>query len=95
MIFVSDADTNCLRQGDILEEIPFPLLKLSGVAILGMITSQSSGEVYSPAENPTLPLVPITHTQRQDANWLTAQLPVRMSYCAVLSQCCDLEHFNN
>lgn len=86
-MFVEDADMECLRQGDILRDVPFPLLDTSKVVFIGKPVSDSTG-----AEIPGL--VGVSHTHRDDPNWLTAQIPVRLSFCAVLSQCCDLEPRN-
>src|SRR5437867_6472410 len=83
-MFIRDADLTCLRQGDILAGIPFPLLKSDEIAILGRLL----GETPMPLA-PTLSAVPRVH--RGDPNWLTGQVPMRLSFCAVLSQCCDLE----
>jgi hypothetical protein len=81
-MFVQDADTTCLRQGDVLKDIPYPLLSSQEVAILGRF-------VEGP-DSPR-PLAAIARVHRNDPNWLTAQVPVRLSYCCVASQCCDLE----
>ena len=86
-MFVEDADIACLRQGDILEGIPFPLLRAEDLVLLGRINPQA-------AQSPTPALSSVTRTHRDDPNWLTAQLPVRLSFCAVISQCCDLEPRN-
>jgi len=86
-MFVEDVDMACLRQGDVLRDIPFPLLDSSKLAFLGRTTLDASR-----AETPSL--ASISHTHREDPNWLTAQVPVRLSWGAVLSQCCDLEPRN-
>jgi hypothetical protein len=79
---LQDADMTCLRQGDILRDIPVPLLASQEILILGRIDPSASGS--APA------LSAVTKAHRQDPNWLTAQLPVRRCYCVVISQCCDL-----
>jgi hypothetical protein len=83
-MFVQDADMACLRQGDIVAGIPFPLLGLKEVLILATMLPERS-EVALPI------LAPSTRVHRDDPNWLTCQMPVRLSFCAVVSQCCDLE----
>jgi hypothetical protein len=81
-MFVQDADTTCLRQGDVLKDILYPLLSSQEVAVLGRLTE---------AQDSPPALSAITRLHRNDPNWLTAQIPVRLSYCCVASQCCDLE----
>jgi hypothetical protein len=83
-MFVKDADMTCLRQGDILEDIPFPLLRSEDFIYLGKVDPQR-------AQSAASTLSSVTRIIRNDPNWLTAQLPVRLSFCAVISQCCDLE----
>jgi hypothetical protein len=83
-MFVEVADVTCLRQGDILKGIPFPRLNLAEIPLLGTVSIEGS--------HPAIPtLIAKTHPHRDDPNWLTAQMPVRVSFCVVLSQCCDLE----
>ncbi len=86
-MFLSAADMSCLRQGDILDGVPFPRLSSPDTFILGRMSSVASQTVPS--------LSPLTNTHRDDPQWLVAQLPVRLSFCAVISQCCDLEPRNN
>ena len=86
-MFLAVADMSCLRQGDILDGVPFPRLSSADTSILGRMSS---------AACQTLPnLSPLTSTHRDDSQWLVAQLPVRLSFCAVISQCCDLEPRNS
>jgi len=86
-MFVSAADMSCLRQGDILDGILFPRLSSTETRILGRISSGPS--------QPTVPsLSAVTATHRDDPQWLVAQVPVRVSFCAVIPQCCDLEPRN-
>ena len=84
-MFVEVADATCLRQGDILEGIPFPRLSLNEIQFLAAAEGVQSAV-------PTV--IAKTHTHRDDQSWLTAQIPVRLSFFAVLSQCCDLESRN-
>lgn len=44
-----DMEQNCLRQGDILEKVPFPLLNLTTTPILGQFQPNESG-----LEQPTI-----------------------------------------
>jgi hypothetical protein len=81
-MFLRDADMTCLRQGDILRDIPIPLLASAEITFLGRIDPTGSG--------PTPALSPLTKAHRNDRTWLTAQLPIRRCYCVVMSQCCDL-----
>lgn len=86
-MFVPAADATCLRQGDILSDIVFPRLSSSEITILGRIVGSSSTAVPN--------LLPVTNSHRNDPNWVVAQVPARLSFCAVLSQCCDLEPRND
>jgi hypothetical protein len=86
-MFLEDADMTCLRQGDILGGIFFPRLDQGDVVILGKVTS-GGHQSYVPI------LDAVTSVHRDDPSWLTAQVPVRRSFCAVISHCCDLEPRN-
>lgn len=77
-------DVATLRQGDILEGIPFALMDHKVLHILGSIQLDRDFNAL-PA------LSPATHAERDDREWLTALVPVRFGFCAVLSNCCDLE----
>ncbi len=80
-------DIAALRQGDILEGIPFPLMDHGKIQILGAIAQDQDFK--------TLPdISPRTHQHRDDREWTTAVAPVRFGFCAVLSNCCDLEPRN-
>jgi hypothetical protein len=80
-------DIASLRQGDILEGVPFPLLELAKVNVLGAIAQSVNFD--------TVPQIsPKTHQHRDDPDWTTAVVPVRFGFCAVLSNCCDLEPRN-
>jgi hypothetical protein len=77
-------DVATLRQGDILEGVPFPLIDHTTLQLLGTI--------HLDRDFNALPEIAAkTHKQRQDAEWLTALIPVRFGFCIVLSNCCDLE----
>ena len=71
-MFVHDADMSCLRQGDVLEHIPFPLLASQELSVLGRIA-------YYAGSTPSLSAIARLH--RDDPSWLTAQVPIRPSYC--------------
>jgi hypothetical protein len=77
-------DVATLRQGDILEGIPFPLMDHRTIQILGTIQLDRDFNI-----NPTIEAT--KHKERQDTEWLTAVIPVRFGFCVVLSNCCDLE----
>jgi hypothetical protein len=77
-------DYGSLRQGDILEGVPFPLLDVGTLQLLGRIHTD---EDYNSLPN----IKAITHERRLDKEWLTAMVPIRFGFCVVLSNCCDLE----
>jgi hypothetical protein len=77
-------DVATLRQGDILEGVPFPLIDHTTLQLLGTI--------HLDRDFNGLPeLAAKTHKQRQDNEWLTGLIPIRFGFCIVLSNCCDLE----
>jgi hypothetical protein len=80
-------DVASLRQGDILEGVPFPLMDYASLQLLGGIPTE-------PDYNELPPLQPKLHQHREDAGWTTATVPVRFGFCTVLSNCCDLEPRN-
>jgi len=84
-MFVEDVDRANLRQGDILCGIRFPRLTFEDERVLGKITAEEEHESQAPA------VTIVTHDHRGDALWLTGLVPLRLSFCAVLAQCCDLE----
>lgn len=73
-----------LRQGDVLAGIPYPLLEHSKTHVLGEIA-----ENYDYAGLPSIS--PKTHDHRGEGGWVSIQIPARFCFCAVLSNCCDLE----
>lgn len=83
-MFLEVADATCLRQGDVLEGVPFPRLSSAEISILGRISPEAS-------QSAVPKLSAVTNPHREDQNWLVAQVPVRLSFCAIISQCCDLE----
>lgn len=76
------ADAGDLRQADILTGVPFPLLAASKVHVLGSVSEDCVDPVR---------IVPRTHEHRGDNEWITIQVPARYGFCAVISNCCDLE----
>jgi hypothetical protein len=77
-------DRNALRQGDVLAGIPYPLLDNSKIVVLG--------EVAQNYDYSALPIISSkTHEHRGDPGWVTIQTPAQFCFCAVLSNCCDLE----
>jgi hypothetical protein len=77
-------DVAALRQGDILEGVPFPLMDHRTIQLLGTI--------HLDRDFNALPSIsPKAHKEREDSEWLTAVVSVRFGRCVVLSNCCDLE----
>ena len=79
----SGFDYGSLRQGDILEGVPFPQLDLQMLHLLGKIPPDTN---YNSQPN----INPVTQELRRDREWLTAVLPIRFGLSIVLSNCCDL-----
>lgn len=79
---------DCLRQGDILEGIPFPLLDSKALLVLGKYEPSQQQEAF-PAISPAF------QSHREDPYFFTGQLKMRKSFCAVLSHCCELEPRHN
>jgi hypothetical protein len=77
-------DVATLRQGDILEGVPFALVDHRTIQLLGTILMDRDFNAL-PEISAT------THKEREDNEWLTAMVPVRFGFCIVLSNCCDLE----
>lgn len=73
-----------LRQGDILEGVPFPLLDDSKLRIFVDIAHDWDFKSIDS-------LTPKRHRERNDDQWVTAHVPIRFGYCALLANCCDLE----
>jgi hypothetical protein len=87
-MFVAEADTACLRQGDILANLPFPLIRPQEFPALGTyrpMDGVEGGALFRPIES----------MHRDDPGWLTSQLQTRTSFAAVISQCCDVAPRNN
>lgn len=81
-MFLSEADTDkgSLRQGDILTNIVFPLIRGDSILFLGTADlAQAHGPLRLRSEE-----------LRKAPAW-TCQMPTRVGFAAVISQCCDLE----
>jgi hypothetical protein len=80
---VEQIDRTCLRQGDILSAVPFPIIDDELVA-LGRLNHD---RIEIP--HPSIITVPREHRGRADC--FTGQVKLRLVSCAVISHCCDLE----
>jgi len=87
-MFVSDADFNqsCLRQGDVLEAIPFPILDSRAISILGQLD-----EAKTKASFPVPQIATLLDNHRSDPNFFWGQVKMRLCHCAVTSHCCEVE----
>ncbi len=74
----------CLRQGDILDAVPFPIFE-SESAVLGRIDHE--GGVQIP--HPKIVAIPREHRKQKDC--ITMQVKARIAPGAVLAHCCELE----
>lgn len=84
-MFITEADNTTLRQGDIIADITFPLPRTEGVTFLGT-HKRGKGEYLEPA----------VHTiGKAKTQWLTGQIDVAISFCAVLGQCCEVDRSQN
>jgi len=77
-------DKACLRQGDVLDAVPFPILE-SESAILGRIDHESGVQLPHPK------IVPIPREHRNQKDCITMQVKTRLASGAVLAHCCELE----
>jgi hypothetical protein len=77
-------DLAVLRQGDILAGVPFPLMDQGEIRVLGEI-DQAADFTFVPSITTKL----MKH--REDKEWTSAVVPIRFGFCAVVSNCCDLE----
>jgi hypothetical protein len=80
-MFIDDADLTCLRQGDILANIPFPQLVTEKTAFLGAASIDSVGDLTFSPHSDIVRELPM----------YTCQVQARICFAAVVSQCCDLE----
>ncbi len=79
-MFITDADMSCLRQGDILVNIPFPQLVSSRMSFLGSAALDGVEPIFTAQ----------TKTERNQPMY-SLQLDTRLSTAVVISQCCTLE----
>lgn len=77
-------DSMSLRQGDILQGVPFPLMDDSKMRVFVDIAGEWD---YNSINS----LTPKLHRERNDDEWATVVAPVRFGFCAILANCCDLE----
>ena len=80
-MFVGDADLTCLRQGDILANIPFPQVATEKIAFLGRASIHQVGDLTFSPHSSLIRELPM----------YTCQFEARIGFAAVVSQCCDLE----
>lgn len=80
----SNVEGNCLRQGDILDAVPFPIIDVDA-AVLGRIDADAGMQI----PHPKIVTIPREHRAQQDC--FTMQIKTRLSPGAVLSHCCELE----
>jgi hypothetical protein len=82
-MFVADADMDktCLRQGDILKNVLYPLVVADEVRFLGIANSS--------ADPVALPWQAEQITLRNSPAW-KCQMFARLGLAAVISQCCDI-----
>jgi hypothetical protein len=89
-MFIEQADRASLRQGDIVEGIPFPLSRIEEVRYLGLPKTVATDEVGKLELEPIL-----TPVGKSPTLWLTAQMYSTVAFCAVLSQCCEIDPNQN
>lgn len=82
-MFAAAPDLSSLRQGDILANLPYPLISPLSFTAIG--TYHSTGGNGSEAL-----FKPLKSKHREDPDWLTLQNLWRLGFAAVVSQCCDL-----
>jgi len=79
-MFVEHADMSCLRQGDILSNLPFPLLRSGKLSFVGKIDPQTVGS------DSTFTL----QSEEMRGRLYSIQTLARIVFAAVISQCCDI-----
>ena len=80
----SQVDRKCLRQGDILTAVPFPIIDI-GSAVLGRIDAEAGFQI----PHPKIPTIPREHRNQDDC--FTMQVATRLAPCTVIAHCCELE----
>jgi hypothetical protein len=79
-MFIADADLTCLRQGDILANVPFPQVKAADTRFLGAASLETLGTLTFNAHAKIVRNLPM----------YTCQVETRLGFAAVISQCCDI-----
>ena len=79
-MFIEHADMTCLRQGDILNHLPFPLLRSGKISFVGKIDPPTLGSdsIFVP------------QSEQSRGRLYSIQTPARIVFAAVISQCCDI-----
>jgi hypothetical protein len=79
-MFIEHADMTCLRQGDVLNHLPFPLLRSGKVSFVGKIDPPMLGfdSIFVP------------QSEESRGRLYSIQTPARIVFAAVISQCCDI-----
>ena len=80
-MFVDSPDLTCLRQGDILANIPFPQIVTRRTLFLGAASLERPGDLSFNPHSPTVRELPM----------YTCQVESRIAFAIIISQCCDLE----
>jgi hypothetical protein len=80
-MFINDADMTCLRQGDILGSMPYPIMRAGKLSYVGKIEPPTPG-----AEPAFIPLP----SEDPRGRLFSIQTPARIIFAAVISQCCDI-----
>ncbi|MFY9725803.1 MAG: hypothetical protein WB579_18035 [Bryobacteraceae bacterium] len=80
-MFITDADMTCLRQGDILGNMPFPVMRSGKLSFVGKI------EPPTPGSEPAFVPLP---SEDARGRLFSIQTPARIIFAAVISQCCDI-----
>src|SRR5690349_21244782 len=80
-MFINDADTTCLRQGDILANIPFPMAAAQKTSFLGTASIHAPGDLAFAPQSKVIRNLPM----------YVCQVEARIGFGAVITQCCDLE----
>jgi hypothetical protein len=82
-MFLQDADMTCLRQGDILANMIYPLMFTQDVRFVGVM------DVNDLENQP--PSFQVHSQPYKNLPSLTCLLNVRIGYAAIISNCCDIE----
>jgi hypothetical protein len=80
-VWDEDIERQCLRQGDILSCMPFPIIDKE-IAVLGRLQDMTT-------PYPGIQTIPREH--RKQPEYFTAQIKMRMSFVSIISHCCEIE----